>query len=143
MHASEKKIFTFVNGGYSPEKECAMKIIALLVALVGLMLSDSAFAIGCPYVLKVDNKLPGAVNLVELKTRISGLTWKVEDTFKDDQMINKATNWSDEYHTDSLCNTTKHDFQLKFKNAQNNVVVKTVEKIKVNNGETITFTLGK
>ena len=120
-----------------------MKIIALLVVGVGLMLSHSALAIACPYVLKVENKLPSAVNLVELKTRISGLTWKTEDTFPDSQMIKEDTNWSDDYSTDSLCNTTKHDFQLKFKNAQDNVVVKTLEKIKVNNGETITFTLGK
>lgn len=120
-----------------------MKIIALLVALVGLTLSDSAFAIGCPYVLKVENKLPSAVNLLELKTRISGLTWKIEDTFKEGQMIKEDTNWSEDYSTDSLCNTTKHDFQLKFVNAQDNIVVRTLEKIKVNNGETITFTLGK
>ena len=120
-----------------------MRIITLAGAVVGLMLSNSAFAIACPYILKVENKLPGAVNLVELKTRISGLTWKVEDTFKDGQMIKQDTNWSDEYSTDSLCNTTKHDFQLKFKNAQDNVVVKTVEQIKVNNTEPITFTLGK
>ena len=119
-----------------------MKIIALSVAvIVLLLLSNSANA--CPYVLKVKNKLPSAVNLLELKTRISGLTWKIEDRFVEGQMIKQDTNWSEDYKTDSLCNTTKHDFQLKFVNAQDNIVVKTVEKVKVNNGETITFTLGK
>jgi hypothetical protein len=112
--------------------------------LVGFALSEPAFAVGCPYVIKVMNKLPNTANLLEIKSRISGLTWRVIENFDNSGlMLQDGRNWSRDYTTTSLCNTTNHDFQLKFRNTQNNIVIKTKDKIKVKNGQTITFTLGQ
>ena len=120
-----------------------MKKLFLLVGFVAFVAPQTAFAIGCPYVIKVKNKLPSAANLIEIKSRIRGLPWAVIETFEGNGvMVKHETNWSDDYKTSSICNTTKHDFQLKFRNAQNNIVVKKKEDIKVKNGQTVTFTLG-
>ena len=51
-------------------------------------------------------------------------------------MVIHDTNRSDAHETASLCNTTKHDFQLRFRNAQNNIVVKKKEAIKVKSAQT-------
>ena len=121
-----------------------MKRLILSALFAGILLPQSALAIGCPYVIKVKNQLPSAANLIEIKSRIRGLSWAVVENFDGDGVMGKHdTNWSDDYRTASLCNTTKHDFQLKFRNAQNNIVVKKKEAIKVKNGQTVTFTLGK
>lgn len=121
-----------------------MKKVFLAALCAALLLPQSASAIGCPYVIKVKNKLPSAANLLEIKSRIRGLSWTVIENFDSEGvMVKDDTNWSDDYKTASLCNTTKHDFQLKFRNAQNNIVVKKKEAIKVKNGQTVTFTLGK
>ena len=121
-----------------------MRKVLLLAVFVALVMPETVFAVGCPYVIKVKNKLPSAANLLEIKSRITGLTWaKIENFDGDGLMVKDGKNWSDDYKTSSLCNTTKHDFQLKFRNAQNNIVIKSKDKIKVKNGQTITFTLGK
>lgn len=121
-----------------------MKKIILSAILTAIIAPQGAFALGCPYVIKVKNQLPSAVNLLEIKSRINGLSWSKIETFKGEGvMVKDDKNWSDDYKTASLCNTTKHDFQLKFRNAQNNIVIKTKDDIKVKNGQTITFTLGK
>jgi len=124
--------------------EFDMKKLLLLATFAGFLVPHTVFAIGCPYVIKVKNQLPSAANLIEIKSRVNGLTWAIIETFEGEgQMVKDGKNWSDNYRTSSLCNTTKHDFQLKFRNAQNNIVVKKKEDIKVKNGKTVTFTLGK
>jgi hypothetical protein len=124
-------------------KEIAMKRVLLSAMFAALLVPQGVMAIGCPYVIKVKNQLPSAASLLEVKSRIRGLSWSIIENFGGDGlMVKQDTNWSDDYKTASLCNTTKHDFQLKFRNAQNNIVVKEKEAIKVQNGQTITFTLG-
>ncbi|MES9972283.1 MAG: hypothetical protein ABW092_19805 [Candidatus Thiodiazotropha sp.] len=126
------------------QKELMMKKLLFALLFAAIILPQSAFAIGCPYVIKVRNHLPSAANLLELKSRIRGLSWAVIENFENEGiMVKNDTNWSDDYRTASFCNTTKHDFQLKFRNAQNNIVIKNKEAIKVKNGSTVTFTLGK
>ena len=98
----------------------------------------------CPYLIQVENNLPNSATLLEIKSRISGLTWKVIEHFDGEgHILAPEKRWSDDYRTASLCNTTKHDFQLKFKNSQNNIRVKTRSGIKVKNGQTVKFILGQ
>ena len=121
-----------------------MKKVILAALCAAILAPQSALALGCPYVVKVKNQLPSAANLLEIKARIKGLSWSVIENFDGEGvMVKDGKNWSDDYKTSSLCNTTKHDFQLKFRNAQNNIVVKKKEAIKVKNGQTVTFSLGK
>ena len=71
--------------------------------------------------------------------------WKVVEDFKGQggEMLEGEQTWEEHYRTDALCTTTKYDFLLKFADAKHSLEVKTLEKIKVGNGETVTFTLGK
>ena len=41
---------------------------------------------GCPYVIKVVNDLPESVNLLEIKSRIGGLTWLVIENFNNEHI---------------------------------------------------------
>jgi hypothetical protein len=109
---------------------------------------ESAFAMGCPYVIEVLNKRQSAANLLEIKSRISGMigqSWKIVEDFKGQggEVLEGEQTWEEYYRTDALCTTTKYDFLLKFADAKHNLDVKTLEKITVNNGETVTFILGK
>lgn len=125
-----------------------MRKMAVVLVLVGLMMPESSFAMGCPYVIEVLNKRHSAANLLEIKSRISSMTghaWKMVEDFKGHggEMLEGEQTWVEYYRTDSLCTTTKYDFLLKFRDAKHTVDVKTLERINVNNGETVTFTLGK
>ena len=125
-----------------------MRKLALMLMLVGLMTPESSFATGCPYVIEILNKRHSAANLLEIKSRISSLTgqdWKMVEDFKDQggETLEGEQTWAEYYRTDSLCTTTKYDFLLKFRDAKHTVDVKTLEKINVNTGKTVTFTLGK
>jgi hypothetical protein len=122
--------------------------MAVVLLLVGLMIPESAFAMGCPYVIEVLNKRQSAANLLEIKSRISGMSgqsWKTVEDFKGQggEMLEGEQTWAEYYRTDALCTATKYDFLLKLADAKHSLDVKTLEKIKVNNGETITFTLGR
>ena len=125
-----------------------MRNMAMVVLLIGLMMSESAFAMGCPYVIEVLNKRQSAANLLEIKSRISGMngqSWKIVEDFKGQggEVLEGEQTWEEYYRTDALCTTTKYDFLLKFADAKHSLDVKTLEKIQVNQGETVTFTLGK
>ena len=125
-----------------------MRIMAGVLLLIGLTMPESAFAMGCPYVIEVLNKRQSAANLLEIKSRISGMngqSWKIVEDFKGQggEVLEGEQTWEEYYRTDALCTTTKYDFLLKFADAKHNLDVKTLEEIKVNNGETVTFTLGK
>lgn len=125
-----------------------MRNMTVVLVLIGLTMPDSAFAIGCPYVIEVLNKRQSAANLLEIKSRISGMSgqsWKIVKDFKGQggEVLEGAQTWEEYYRTDALCTTTKYDFLLKFADAKHSLDVKTLEKITVNNGETVTFTLGK
>jgi hypothetical protein len=125
-----------------------MRNIAVVVLLIGLTMSESAFAMGCPYVIEVLNKRQSAANLLEIKSRISGMngqSWKIVEDFKGQggEVLEGEQTWEEYYRTDALCTTTKYDFLLKFTDAKHSLDVKTLEKIQVNQGETVTFTLGK
>ena len=125
-----------------------MRNLSVALMLVALMMPESGFAMGCPYVIEVVNKRHGAANLLEIKSRISdmsGEAWKMVEDFKGQggEMLEGEQTWAEYYRTDSLCTTKKYDFLLKFSDTKHTVDVKTLEKINVNNGETITFTLGK
>ena len=62
----------------------------------------------------VENSLPNSATLLEIKSRISGLTWKKIENFDNEgHILAPDKKWSDDYNTASLCNTTKHDFQVK------------------------------
>lgn len=129
-------------------REGTMRNMAVVLLLVGLMIPESAFAMGCPYVIEVLNKRQSAANLLEIKSRISGMSgqsWKTVEDFKAQggEMLEGEQTWAEYYRTDALCTATKYDFLLKFADAKHSLDVKTLEKIKVNNGETITFTLGR
>jgi hypothetical protein len=122
--------------------------MAVVVLLIGLTMSESAFAMGCPYVIEVLNKRQSAANLLEIKSRISGMngqSWKIVEDFKGQggEVLEGEQTWEEYYRTDALCTTTKYDFLLKFADAKHSLDVKTLEKIQVNQGETVTFTLGK
>lgn len=125
-----------------------MRNMAMVVLLIGLTMSESAFAMGCPYVIEVLNKRQSAANLLEIKSRISGMngqSWKIVEDFKGQggEVLEGEQTWEEYYRTDALCTTTKYDFLLKFADAKHSLDVKTLEKIQVNQGETVTFTLGK
>lgn len=125
-----------------------MRNMAVVVLLIVLTMPESAFAMGCPYVIEVLNKRQSAANLLEIKSRISGMSgrsWKIVEDFKGQggEMLEGERTWEEYYRTDALCTTTKYDFLLKFADAKHSLEVKTLEKIQVNNGETVTFTLGK
>lgn len=125
-----------------------MRNMAVVVLLIGLTMSESAFAMGCPYVIEVLNKRQSTANLLEIKSRISGMTgqsWKIVEDFKGQggEVLEGEQTWEEYYRTDALCTTTKYDFLLKFADAKHSLDVKTLEKIQVNQGETVTFTLGK
>jgi|KBSSwiStaDraftv2_1062776.scaffolds.fasta_scaffold1085459_2 hypothetical protein len=125
-----------------------MRNMAVVVLLIGLTMSESAFAMGCPYVIEVLNKRQSAANLLEIKSRISGMngqSWKIVEDFKGQggEVLEGEQTWEEYYRTDALCTTTKYDFLLKFADAKHSLDVKTLEKIQVNQGETVTFTLGK
>jgi hypothetical protein len=125
-----------------------MRNMAVVVLLMGLTMSESAFAMGCPYVIEVLNKRQSAANLLEIKSRISGMngqSWKIVEDFKGQggEVLEGEQTWEEYYRTDALCTTTKYDFLLKFADAKHSLDVKTLEKIQVNQGETVTFTLGK
>jgi len=125
-----------------------MRNMAVVVLLIGLTMSESAFAMGCPYVIEVLNKRQSAANLLEIKSRISGMngqSWKIVEDFKGQggEVLEGEQTWEEYYRTDAHCTTTKYDFLLKFADAKHSLDVKTLEKIQVNQGETVTFTLGK
>ena len=125
-----------------------MRNMAVVVLLIGLTMSESAFAMGCPYVIEVLNKRQSAAKLLEIKSRISGMngqSWKIVEDFKGQggEVLEGEQTWEEYYRTDALCTTTKYDFLLKFADAKHSLDVKTLEKIQVNQGETVTFTLGK
>lgn len=99
---------------------------------------------GCPYLIKVQNNLANPATLLEIKSRIVGLSWKVIEDFKGNaEVVKDGAAWSDEYRTSSLCNTTKHDLQLKFINSLGNIKIKKRNGVKIKNGDTVKFTLGK
>ena len=125
-----------------------MRNMAVVLLLVGLTMPESAYAMGCPYVIEVLNTRQSAANLLEIKSRISGMigqSWKIVEDFKGQggEVLEGEQTWAEYYRTDALCTTTKYDFLLKFADAKHSLDVKMLEKIKVNNGETVTFTLGK
>lgn len=125
-----------------------MRIMAGVLLLLGLTMPESVFAMGCPYVIEVLNKGQSAANLLEIKSRISGMTgrsWKIVEDFKGQggEMLEGEQTWEEYYRTEALCTTTKYDFLLKFADAKLGLDFKTLENIKVNNGETVTFTIGK
>ena len=125
-----------------------MRIMAGVLLLIGLTMAESVFAMGCPYVIEVLNKRQSAANLLEIKSRISGMngqSWKIVEDFKGQggEMLEGEQTWEEYYRTDARCTTTKYDFLLKFADAKLGLDFKTLENIKVNNGETVTFTLGK
>ena len=125
-----------------------MRNVAVVVLLIGLTMPESVFAMGCPYVIEVLNKRQSAANLLEIKSRISGMngqSWKIVEDFKGQggEVLEGEQTWEEYYRTDALCTTTKYDFLLKFADAKHSLEVITLERIKVKNGETVTFTLGK
>ncbi len=97
----------------------------------------------CPYVIEVESGLPNPATLLEIKSRISGLTWLVIEKFDNHgEVLNPNKKWSEDYKTASFCNTTKHDFQLKFLNNLGNIKIKKRNGIKFKNGSKVKFTLG-
>ncbi len=126
------------------------KLYALVLLLVGPSIAQAGplglpqVSVGCPYVIEVENKLPNAANLISIKARIVGLPWNViEDFGGNPQPISAGAVWNDDYKTSSACNTTRHDFQLKFRNAQNVIKTKRKNGIKVKNGTKVKFVLGQ
>jgi hypothetical protein len=113
------------------------KAISLAAALAITFAAGVATA--CPYYLKIKNNNANTVTVTKVETRIGGLSWKKK--WSGSHNVKSGKSWSEEYKTTSLCNTTKHDFQVHYTLSNNNKKSQKKTGVKVQRGSTYTISV--